>query len=558
MGGWQLFLPECPPVPRARCNIGRIIRVIILFMNTAPVMPFAHGRPIRLLGVLAWMWCLIEGGACAGMDGACRVVADQRVQEPLSRIVNEYRHRTGSKMVLEYVAAAVLGARIQEGTLRADLVVCMPEDEGTSTPVSRLPGARKVAWKHPSRLPVWVAPVTDHADAAKLAGFSGGPDGHRIWASAEAGFTMVTGKNGAEAFDWVARNRVGHTYPLTAMRMLRELGGIRDGVCIDIGCGPGILAVELAKRSEFRIIGLDIDPAQKPLFEQRIREAGLRGRVSFVLGDARKLPFPDDSADAIVSRGTLTFIPDIGQCLKEVDRVLKPGGVAFLGGRYLYTTAEHKITTDALRRIVAETRLPNATVIDNRGQWVKLVGPEAPAAAGKPSGGPGMLAHRFVADYGVHDGRCLVICGGHGEAQEALIEGFLAVTDMRVTAVYSKEEDARQADEWVRAAKLGERVTCRAGGIEALPFDTETFAVVAGAGPMLIFADRRKAMKEVFRVLVDGGVALVGGQFRGMPAFRRVESETLRREALATGLPGIRIIDEMGQWVEIRKGVGAP
>ena len=65
--------------------------------------------------------------------------------------------------------------------------------------------------------------------------------------------------------------------PLTAMRMLAECGGITDGICIDIG-------------------------------------------------DAQKMPFPDDYADVIVSRGTLTFIDDIAQCLRQVDRVLKPTG----------------------------------------------------------------------------------------------------------------------------------------------------------------------------------------------------------------------------------------
>ena len=66
----------------------------------------------------------------------------------------------------------------------------------------------------------------------------------------------------------------------------------------------------------------------KPLFDKRILEAGLQKRARFVEGDAQKLPFDDDSADVIVSRGTLTFIPDIGKCLREVDRVLKPTGVA--------------------------------------------------------------------------------------------------------------------------------------------------------------------------------------------------------------------------------------
>lgn len=148
---------------------------------------------------------------------------------------------------------------------------------------------------------------------------------------------MTTGKTHAEAFNWVVENRVKHTYPMTALRMLRECGGIRKGICIEIGCGTGPLAVELARRSEFTMIGLDIDADMKPLYEKTVREAGFADRARFVEGDAQQLPFPDDYADVIVSRGTLTFIPDIGKCLKEVDRVLKPTGVAFLGGRYLYT-----------------------------------------------------------------------------------------------------------------------------------------------------------------------------------------------------------------------------
>jgi len=94
----------------------------------------------------------------------------------------------------------------------------------------------------------------------------------------------------------------------------------------DIGCGTGNLDIELAKRSKFKIIGLDIDPDMRPLFEKRVREAGLQDRLSFVTGDAQDMPFEDDYADVIVSRGTLIFIPDIGKCLREVDRVLKPTG----------------------------------------------------------------------------------------------------------------------------------------------------------------------------------------------------------------------------------------
>jgi hypothetical protein len=40
-----------------------------------------------------------------------------------------------------------------------------------------------------------------------------------------------------------------------------------------------------------------------------------------------------------------------------------------------------------------------------------------------------------------------------------------------------------------------------------------------------------------------------------MPDWRKVSSDVLRKNAAATGIPSIRVIDDMGQWVEIRKGI---
>ncbi len=69
----------------------------------------------------------------------------------------------------------------------------------------------------------------------------------------------------------------------------------------------------------------------------------------------------------------------------------------------------------------------------------------------------------------------------------------------------------------------------------------------------MIWSDRQKAMRELYRILRPGGCALVGGQYLHMPANRRVSSETLRADAQKTGLGAVRILDDMGQWVEIRK-----
>ena len=51
------------------------------------------------------------------------------------------------------------------------------------------------------------------------------------------------------------------------------------------------------------------------------------------------------------------------------------------------------------------------------------------------------------------------------------------------------------------------------------------------------------------------GAALVGGRCLGMPASLRVSTESLREAAAQTGIPSIRVFDDMGQWVEIRKGI---
>jgi len=487
----------------------------------------------------------------------CRVLADRRLEEPLGAIVKEYGRRTGKQVDVTLLSAAEVGARIDKHAARCDVVLCMPPVPDEKTPVGSLPGVKTVAWKYPQGWPVFAASLTKHPQAERLIAFIGGPTGHLRWSQSQAGFTIVSGENSAVAHEWVTQNRVKHTYPMTAMRMLAECGGVRRGICIDVGCGTGMLELELAKRTEFEIIGLDINPDAKPLFEKRIRQAGLEKRVSFVLGDAQKMPFPDDYADVIVSRGTLLFIPDIKKCLQEVARVLKPTGVAFLGGRYLYTPQVHKISTEKLKQLVRDSGVAGARVIDARGQWVKIVGPKAPETAHQFQGGPHMLANRFVADYAITEGRCLLICGSDGGLQQAMQRGFAELTELRMVALYWSEEIAAAAEKRVRDAKLADRITCKVGNIQALPFDQGSFDLVAGVGPMLIFAkDKEKVMREIHRVLRPGGAALIGGRFLGMPDWRKVPSQVLRDAAAKTGIPSIRVYDDMGQWVEIRKGIG--
>jgi SAM-dependent methyltransferase len=105
----------------------------------------------------------------------------------------------------------------------------------------------------------------------------------------------------------------------------------KQGIGIDVGSGPGTLIIELAKRTRMHWINADINPHFFPGFLERADEAGIAGRVSAVFADAQALPFRDNYADVIVSRGSFQFWKDKRLAFSELYRVLKPGGIAFIG-----------------------------------------------------------------------------------------------------------------------------------------------------------------------------------------------------------------------------------
>ena len=310
---------------------------------------------------------LLYSPRAAGAEGG-EILADKRVEKTLAPLVADYNRLSNTSFTLRFLSAEHLAERLAKNPPGAMAAVAIGAKADAKPPA----GGKTVAWTAKGGLPIHAIPLGKHPHAARFVDFCGGPRGHQFWSW--DGYRIGPGKNSAEVHDWISQNRVKHTYPRTAARMMAELGGIRQGICIDVGCGSGQLELELAKLSSFKIIGLDISPDAKPLFEKRIKEAGLEKRASFVVGDAQKMPFADNSADVIVSRGTLTFIPDIGKCLREVHRVLKPTGVAILGGRYLYTPRKYRITNEKLKAIVAKCGVPGAKVITDRGQWVKIVG----------------------------------------------------------------------------------------------------------------------------------------------------------------------------------------
>ena len=142
---------------------------------------------------------------------------------------------------------------------------------------------------------------------------------------------MLDDGGDARQYDTTAAKRFEAVYR-NVVRQVIEDYGITRGKALDIGCGPGQMTLALARMTDLDVTGLDIEPEAVEIGRRHAEEAGLQSRLHFVSADAHSLPFSEDTFNLIVSRGTLPFLRDQVLAVSEVYRVLKPGGVAFLGG----------------------------------------------------------------------------------------------------------------------------------------------------------------------------------------------------------------------------------
>lgn len=105
----------------------------------------------------------------------------------------------------------------------------------------------------------------------------------------------------------------------------------KQGVGLDIGSGPGTLIIALCHRTPMHWVNVDINPYCFPIFFEEAKKAGCEGRVSAMAADVANLPFKNNFADIIVSRGSYPFWDNKEKGFAEIYRVLKPGSSAFIG-----------------------------------------------------------------------------------------------------------------------------------------------------------------------------------------------------------------------------------
>lgn len=112
-------------------------------------------------------------------------------------------------------------------------------------------------------------------------------------------------------------------------KRLRAVVAARPGeVGLDVGCGPGYLACELAREvmPGGRIVAIDHSDDMLELARARVDREMLGSRVEVRKGDAAALDFPDGTFDFVVGAQVYCFIDDILHAIKEAARVLRKGG----------------------------------------------------------------------------------------------------------------------------------------------------------------------------------------------------------------------------------------
>jgi ubiquinone/menaquinone biosynthesis C-methylase UbiE len=117
--------------------------------------------------------------------------------------------------------------------------------------------------------------------------------------------------------------------PLVARRLYEaaadELDLQLDDDLLDVGCGAGVFLADSAAGVRY-VAGVDASQIQVGMARQRLAERIAAGAAEIVLGDAAALPWQDGRFSAIASLNCLKFVPDPDQALREMHRVLRPGG----------------------------------------------------------------------------------------------------------------------------------------------------------------------------------------------------------------------------------------
>ena len=120
---------------------------------------------------------------------------------------------------------------------------------------------------------------------------------------------------------------------------------------VDLGCGPGFMTSELSPAVGEAGVVYGIDPSQEMLSKAEGRCQGLTN-VRLIEGSANAIPAADGQIDGVVSVQVFEYVEDVPAALREVRRVLKPGGRVVIGDIHFGSVVWHSKDPARMRRML--------------------------------------------------------------------------------------------------------------------------------------------------------------------------------------------------------------
>lgn len=165
-----------------------------------------------------------------------------------------------------------------------------------------------------------------------------------FWQNHPCGTKFADAQPGSRAFyDLVEQHRYEKEWHIPEAAGFNQTRNLR---VLEIGCGLGTDGAQFAKAGA-DYTGIDLTEAAVDLARRRFELFNLPG--TFRVADAERLNFPDNSFDLVYSHGVLHHTPDTAAAIREIHRVLRPGGRAVVM-LYHRDSYNYRVNISMLRR----------------------------------------------------------------------------------------------------------------------------------------------------------------------------------------------------------------
>ncbi len=193
----------------------------------------------------------------------------------------------------------------------------------------------------------------------------------------------------------VLGKRVIHPGGRRSTEELFHLAQLQAGQkALDVGCGVGTTAIQMARRFRVAVTAVDISPIMLDRAQRNVREVGLERDIEVEQGDILALRFPDSTFDRVIAEAVTMFV-DRQRAARELVRVCRPGGMV-LATEFFW----RQPPTEEARQIFLGQVCPGMQ-LDQLDGWVRIYQNAGLSAIEVRSGPFEMMTPRgFIQDEG--------------------------------------------------------------------------------------------------------------------------------------------------------------